>query len=1113
MDFSKVYSSLNSAQKEAVDTIDGPLLVVAGPGTGKTQLLSARVANILKNTDTLPHNILCLTFTESGATNMRERLSRFIGPSAYDVTISTYHAFGGDIINRFSDYFDDRLETPIDNLRKHQIIEQIVANLSFRDPLKQTRHHLRDLIGTISEIKRALLTPEDIRRIAKENEKFILQTSGQISSAFNGLKRMPSKVDRALPYFLQTLTIIESEIPDNIADSRFGCLAQISSNELREAVVEANSAESTKPLTSWKDRWLAKNSLNQFVMAGDLENRRLKSLASVLESYQTALASGGFYDFDDMILRAIHALETNDDLRFTLQEQYLYILLDEYQDTNAAQSRLVQLLTDNPVSEGRPNVMAVGDDDQAIYAFQGAQYSNMLDFYRHYRDTRLINLSENYRSHADILKMAENIAKQIDERLFHQFDDATKDLVASNPNIKSGHIERRDFKSRIAENSYVATRIKALIEDGVPASEIAVLTPKHSLLENFVAYANAQQIPIHYEKRENILQSPIINQLLTMSKLSLMLKNNDSRADSLWPEVLSYDFFNLPVSKIWQLGWQVNDYNAANRDVPTSWVRQMTTGDDEQLKNIGLFFLALGSRADNQPYEVMLDYMIGLRPVPVNEPDNLQITSPLFEYLQRDSSTDYYDTLSNLTVLRSKLREYQAGQPEPLMLPDLIVWTDAYKAAGEHLLNTSPYHQASESVQLMTVFKSKGLEFSHVFLLAVDDSTWGSSGKSSSNKLTLPKNLAPIRHSGATEDERLRLLFVALTRAKTELYMTSSSADYSGKATKRLKYLDEREDETGAILSHAIPTSQSQVVLSDDTELPPVDNLLTNWQSRHATGSLQSDLRQLLSERIANYKLSASDLNKFTNLKYGGPQKLLLENLLGFRGAANIDSIYGNTIHATLKWLQQEIARQNDLPSTESAITRLKYEINNLKITEIEKQQLIERGSETLSTFLDERGANFKPTDKAEVSFKYENVRIGDAHLTGTIDRLEIDEKTKTITIVDFKTGAPKPESIFWYSRQLYFYKFLVEQSRAYKSYTVTGGRLEYVEPDSAGELPAAKIVIFKASETDELKKLIEVVWRKIQSLDFPDVTQFAESLAGSKQFEKFLTQPQELTK
>ena len=120
--YAETLAGLNAAQKQAVETTQGPVLVIAGPGTGKTQLLSVRVAHILQTTDALPQNILCLTFTESGAANMRERLTRFIGQDAYRVTISTYHAFGGNLIGRFPEAFaETRLQTPADDLTRRQI--------------------------------------------------------------------------------------------------------------------------------------------------------------------------------------------------------------------------------------------------------------------------------------------------------------------------------------------------------------------------------------------------------------------------------------------------------------------------------------------------------------------------------------------------------------------------------------------------------------------------------------------------------------------------------------------------------------------------------------------------------------------------------------------------------------------------------------------------------------------------------------------------------------------------------------------------------------------------------------------------------------------------------
>nr|MBP9761910.1 ATP-dependent helicase [Candidatus Saccharibacteria bacterium] len=436
--FADVYRQLNAAQREAVDTVYGPVLVIAGPGTGKTQLLSARVAKILEATDALPQNILCLTFTESGARNMRERLGRFIGSAAYDVQINTYHAFGSTIINRYPEYFTDlRLERPVDELGKRQILEEIVQNLDYRNPLKQIRHHLGDLIGTISEIKRGLLSPEDLRIIAQTNLDGIQDVQNALAKILQPYTaRMPSKLTTAVSVYTEIIQALTDKPSLNRATSQpIVALTNLAATELQLALTAAQESDSTRPLTRWKNSWLVKNVKGQYTLGGSLESKRVTSLADVLETYHNALQERGLYDFDDMILRAIDVLERNDDLRYTLQEQYQYILLDEFQDTNAAQLQLVRLLTDNPVNEGRPNILAVGDDDQAIYAFQGAEASNMLDYYRLYRDVKVISLQENYRSRAEILETSRNIASQINNRLEKQFNSVSKELTAENTNL------------------------------------------------------------------------------------------------------------------------------------------------------------------------------------------------------------------------------------------------------------------------------------------------------------------------------------------------------------------------------------------------------------------------------------------------------------------------------------------------------------------------------------------------------------------------------------------------------------------------------------------------------------------------------------------------------
>ena len=171
---------LNQAQQSAVEYLDGPLLVLAGPGTGKTQLLSSRVEYILKNTDTNPENILCITFTENGAMNMRERLTSIIGQAARKINIHTYHAFGSDILSAYKNYaetFDRILDSPIDTVAQYKIINEILEDLPARDILKTA--NVNDVCDTIKSAKDSRLTADDLATIASVN----LEESAELSSA------------------------------------------------------------------------------------------------------------------------------------------------------------------------------------------------------------------------------------------------------------------------------------------------------------------------------------------------------------------------------------------------------------------------------------------------------------------------------------------------------------------------------------------------------------------------------------------------------------------------------------------------------------------------------------------------------------------------------------------------------------------------------------------------------------------------------------------------------------------------------------------------------------------------------------------------------------------
>lgn len=1098
MEFEKIYKKLNVAQKEAVDTFEGPVLVIAGPGTGKTQLLGARVAKILKETDTLPENILCLTFTESGASNMRERLTKFIGQAAYGVNIGTYHALGGDLIRRYPHYFGEtRLEQPVDELGAHQIMTEIVAAMSYHSPLKHAQYHIRDLISTIGDIKKALLTPEDLRTLSQQNLAFLADANKSIAAIFQEVKRMPGKLSGAQPLFTETLTALKAAMPMPMQNTKLQPLALVAAASLEDALAAAEEQESSKPLTTWKNTWLVKNAQNQLILGGERESLSIESLASVLEQYQERLAAKGLYDFNDMILRSIKALEKNDDLRFTLQEKYQYILLDEFQDTNAAQLKIVELLTDNPVHEGRPNILAVGDDDQAIYAFQGARYSNMLDFYNLYRDVKVINLTENYRSHAHILHTAHQIAEQVNDRLHHQFGKMSKTLLASNASIPEATITRCEYSDQDAEYSHIAKDIQKLIQGGVNPSEIAVLAPKHRYLEPLVAYLNSRGIPISYEKRENILQSPIIHELLTMSKLALAIKEgNEPAANELWPEVLSYVFWGFDIAEIWKISWHMND--AREKRWSEALLASKTFQDAAHL------ILSVAAKAGKASLEELLDILTGTTPVAEGQ---AQFTSPLRSHYVGSQKIQHpdalFDAISQLSVLRERLREYQNSHGEVLLLRDLLTFTQLYEDAGIPILNTSPYNQADDAVQLMTTFKAKGLEFEHVFLPQLHENVWGNSSRGNSNRITLPKNVEQVRSGATTEDERLRIFFVAITRAKRGLHLSSHAKTLTGKTIARLKYLDEYEE--GEQLHSRILPESSIITKKALNTVKDLESAQRSWHSPHLEGIGDSRLGALLKSRIKQYQLSPTHLNSFIDLEYGGPEKFFFNTLLRFPKAPLAVGQFGNAVHETLEWYQHQIEKSAP-PSLNNTLARFTQQLEAKYLTSQDFKLLRERGERALTSYLEARAHIFLPENQAEYNFKHEGVFIGDAHLAGKVDYLEINKAAKTITVVDYKTGKPYEKwernlKLHKYKQQLYCYKLLVEGSSSFKGYTVTRGRLEFIEPDREGNIHTLELN-FEEPALKRTEQLLLAIWHAVQSLTLPSTATYDQTLTGVLEFE-----------
>jgi DNA helicase-2/ATP-dependent DNA helicase PcrA len=334
--FEKEYKRLNNAQREAVDAIEGPVMVIAGPGTGKTQILACRIAKILLETDAAPENILCLTFTDAGTIAMRKRLVQFLGSDAYKVNIHTFHSFCNKVIQEQSRLLRKPDLEALSDLERVQIMKELIDGFTNDNPLKRMKGEvyfdLKYLSNLFSNMKREAWTPEYLHQ----------------------------HIDH---YIKVTIP----EIHTNKKNPKLG-ITQKGQDEIKKF-------------------------------------ERSKAAVDAFSTYQQMLSQRSRYDFDDMINWVIRLFEEQPDVLRGYQEALQYLLVDEYQDTSGSQNRIVELLTS--YWEDNPNLFVVGDDDQSIYRFQGANIENMMAIRERLdKNLKTVVLTDNYRSVQPILDAA-----------------------------------------------------------------------------------------------------------------------------------------------------------------------------------------------------------------------------------------------------------------------------------------------------------------------------------------------------------------------------------------------------------------------------------------------------------------------------------------------------------------------------------------------------------------------------------------------------------------------------------------------------------------------------------------------------------------------------------
>lgn len=1112
MEFTSRYNALNSAQKQAVDTIEGPVMVIAGPGTGKTELLSVRAANILQKTDTLPENILCLTFTESGQAAMRERLIGIIGKDAYKVAIHTFHSFGSEIMAQNREYFyNNALFKPADDIKQYEILRGILEKLPFSNPLVSTMNgeytYLNDIKRAISELKRgSALTSSELHAVLSQNEASIAFIEGLLVPILDG------RVDKSTANSLRDALGLLREYSDTLESIyEVTPLAQTIVASLETALEETVTVHPTKPLSAWKSQWFERNEAKELVLKERKRLIKMNALAHIYNEYLQKTEQEAVFDYDDMIMQVVHALEQHDDLRFNLQEKYLYIMVDEFQDTNVAQMRILHALTDNPVNEGAPNILIVGDDDQAVYGFQGADVSNVLGFSNEYPRRKLIVLTDNYRSGASILAAARAVITQGNDRLENRIPELNKQLTAKK--TATGTVNLIETQAIDNERYELVNSIKNSIKNGANPSSIAVLARRHSDIQSLLPFFHHADVSIRYEKDENILDSAPIVALEQLARVVLALADGKhDEAAALLPELLAHP--------AWHAAWGVTPHDIwrLSLDAYTNrqnWMEVMAS--TPRFQPIHEWLVARAVDSSQLELEPLIDILMGTPKTAENDATgeqgrqeqaqeqepNQEPASPYYRYFFSDemlanNPTAYLDYLTALRTIRAHLRDYQPDMQ--LSLQDFITFIDLHRRLNITLMATqASLPSDAPAVQLLTTHKSKGLEFDTVYIFNAIDSAWGEGVRSNGRSLAYPENL-PLAPAGDTLDERLRLFYVAMTRAKSTLVITYARTNDSNKATLPASFL--------------LSLDVSPKELTAPTASRAIETAEYAWYEALATPT--NDLKTLLAPQLEQFKLSATSLNSFLDVSRGGPHHFLLNNLLRFPTAKTAPAAYGSAIHWALQQAHTHVLATGEQKPLEDTLHDFEIALAKERLNKTDFEHYLQQGSDHLRQFFTSGVAPITASQKAEVSFSYQDVHIGDARITGALDVVDINKDDHTVVVTDYKTGHPAAAwnrgdpntklKLHKYRQQLLFYKLLVENSTEYSRYTAVRGQLAFIEPTKAGE--SIMLPLDYASTGEELERtqrLIEAVWRHIQALDLPDTSALSPDYAGVIEFEQML--------
>jgi DNA helicase II / ATP-dependent DNA helicase PcrA len=996
-------SKLNSSQKEAVEHLEGPMLVIAGPGTGKTQILSARIGNILSNTQTSPHNILCLTYTDAGTVAMRKRLLKFIGPEAYRVHIYTFHAFCNQVIQENLDHFGFRELQPISELETIELYQKLVDSFDAKHPLKRFTGDVYYEIGRLRPL-------------------------------YDIMKK-------------------EAYTPQYISDMIDEYLADIPARE-SFTYKRANASKGIKA-----------GDINERLFNAEKEKMELlRAAAAEFPRFEAMMQQKKRYDYNDMILWVRDAFLKNENILLKYQEKYLYFLVDEYQDTNGSQNELLNLLTSY---WDQPNIFVVGDDDQSIYRFQGANVRNIVDFYNKYQDdVKTIIMTENYRSNQGILNAAGSVIKNNKERLVNKLNGLSKDLVAKGNEVRRSKVMPavKEYYNNLHEEAGVLKAIESLHGNGEDLSEVAVIYRNHRIVENLVKALERKNIPLNIKQKVDILQLPFIHCVINILTYIKQEYNKPDSAENLLYEILHYSFYEISPRDAAIICKTCNGKDSIFR----SWRELLSR--KEQLNEMNLESVKAIVELESN-----LSYWI-------KEMPNLTVQGLFEKILTKGgiltyimNSGDKIWLMQVISTFFDLIKDESAKNPN-FKLEDLLSMLDQMRK------NKIPVHlnkiiHAEKGVNFITAHSSKGLEFKYVFLIAATSKYWEKqSGRSRTYKF--PDSISDTADEETIEEER-RLFYVAITRAKEFLNISFGAKENNDKEQEMSQFVAEVLEEKSIELERLCMKDEEILLYRSETMMEqekPFIDLVDE---------------EFLKDALKNYKMSVTHLNKFLRC----PLSFYFENIIRVPTARSESMGFGNAIHHALYNLFLNMSRSKDkiFPDKEEFFDFFVQGMKNhhSHFTEKEFARKLEFGKELLP----ELYANYieKWHKTVAVEYRINNAEVDGVPITGALDKIEIDGNK--VNVVDYKTGSPdsgkkklnppdEKEPLggdYW--RQIVFYKILLDSDRS-KNYEMISGEIDFLQKDGKKQFSKVKIFV-KPEDVNFVKQQIRDTYKSIMNFEF----------------------------